>query len=57
MKKKYSKNLIVLRKKIEKYKSKSSGNISKLLAKRKKMQKRNNEIEDFTDFKIKGLEV
>ncbi len=40
MKKKYSKNLIELRKKIEKYKSKSSGNISKLLARRKKMQKK-----------------
>ena len=63
MKKKYSKNLIILRKKIEKYKSKSSGNISKLLAKRKKMQKKEtmkskiSPISKLKDWKYKGGKI
>ena len=63
MKKKYSKNLIVLRKKIEKYKSISSGNISKLLAKRKKMQKKEtikskiSPISKLKDWKYKGGKI
>ena len=63
MKKKYSNNLITLRKKIEKYKSKSSVNISKLLAKRKKMQKKEtmkskiSPISKLKDWKHKGGKI